>query len=461
MKSLGTTSLALRNLDKSKAAFFASALIAAFAYGFASGKFRIFPYGILAESGRAAIDVWGHWRSYVGSSPTRWLKPARVAGAGVTIRAEGLYQDGLTLVSSLFDGDVGIRLIRPDGTTFHAWRIRYLDIWNKRELAALQLKPLANWDVGVMGVHLFPDASVVFTFNDGGLVKLDKCGHIVWKRTYLTHHSIASSEDGTLWVPSAKPPVTAGHAAGVAPLVQPFIEDTVLQLDLNGNALREISVAKLLLKNGLEGLLLANGVTATVNLTDDFTHLNKVAVLQSADAGSFPLFRAGDVLVSLRNLDLIFVFDPDSQLIKWYQVGPWLRQHDPQFTHDGRISVFDNHSDNADGRLFGGSRIVRVDPNTRAVQVVYAGSREAPFYTDIEGEHSYLPNGNLLISESMAGRIFEVDPRGRIVWEFVNRYDKAHIVAETNAYGRFASNYLQSVDWSCGGKSGQESGDGA
>jgi len=451
MKWLRTTSPALRNLDKSKAAFFASALIAAFAYGFASAKFRLFPYGILAESGRAASDVWGHWRSYVGSAPTRWLKPARGAGAGVTIRAEGLYQDGLTL----FDGDVGIRLIRSDGTTFHAWIIRYLDIWNEREQGALQLKPLANWDVGVMGVHLFPDASVVFTFNDGGLVKLDKCGHIVWKRAYFTHHSITSSEDGTLWVPSAKPPVAAGHAAGVPPLVQPFIEDTILQLDSKGSTLREISVPKLMLKNGLESVLLANGVTATANLTDDYTHLNKVNVLQSPDAGSFSVFKAGDVLVSLRNLNMVFVFDPNSQLIKWYQIGPWLRQHDPQFTHDGKISVFDNHTDNADGRVFGGSRIVKVDPNTRAVEVVYAGSRESPFYTDIEGEHSYLPNGNLLISESMAGRIFEVDRRGRIVWEFVNRYDEARVVAETNAYGRFAASYFQSVDWSCNGKSVQ------
>jgi len=60
MKSPGTTSLAFRNLEKSRAAFFASALIAAFAYGFASGKFRLFPYGILAESRRAAVDVWSH-----------------------------------------------------------------------------------------------------------------------------------------------------------------------------------------------------------------------------------------------------------------------------------------------------------------------------------------------------------------------------------------------------------------
>jgi hypothetical protein len=441
--------------DKSKLVFFASALIAAFAYGFSAAKFRLFPYNVLAESQRAGIDLWYYWRSYVGSAPTRWLRAARKVGGGVTIREGGLYQDGVTLVSSLFDGDVGLRLINPDGTTFHAWRIRYLDLWNEQEQVALQLRPVVNWDVGLMGAHVFPDASIVFTFNNGGLVKLDKCGHIVWKRTYLTHHSIFSSEDGTLWAPSVKGTVATGRAMGLAPLVPPFIEDTVLQLDSNGSVLREISVPKLMLKNGLESVLLANGVTATANLTDDYTHLNKVTVLQSADAGSFPLFKAGDVLVSLRNLNMVFVFDPNSQLIKWYQVGPWLRQHDPQFTHDGKISVFDNHTDNADGRVFGGSRIVKVDPNTREVQVVYAGNRQSPFYTDIEGEHAYLVNGNLLISESMAGRIFEVDHSSRIVWEFVNRYDEARVVAETNAYGRFAASYFQSVDWGCSSKSEQ------
>jgi hypothetical protein len=36
------------------------------------------------------------------------------------------------------------------------------------------------------------------------------------------------------------------------------------------------------------------------------------------------------------------------------------------------------------------------------------------------GKHEWLPNGNMLITESMKGRAFEIDTEGNIVWEFVN-----------------------------------------
>ena len=36
------------------------------------------------------------------------------------------------------------------------------------------------------------------------------------------------------------------------------------------------------------------------------------------------------------------------------------------------------------------------------------------------GKHEWLPNGNLLVTESEKGRAFEVDQQGNIVWEFVN-----------------------------------------
>ena len=80
----------------------------------------------------------------------------------------------------------------------------------------------------------------------------------------------------------------AGARTPFANIVGPFIEDSVLQLDEGGRILREISVAELLMHNELESVLLANGVTATRNLTDDYTHLNKVALLASQDAPAFP-----------------------------------------------------------------------------------------------------------------------------------------------------------------------------
>jgi len=36
------------------------------------------------------------------------------------------------------------------------------------------------------------------------------------------------------------------------------------------------------------------------------------------------------------------------------------------------------------------------------------------------GKHQWLPNGNMLITESMAGRAFEIDNKGTMLWEYFN-----------------------------------------
>jgi hypothetical protein len=48
----------------------------------------------------------------------------------------------------------------------------------------------------------------------------------------------------------------------------------------------------------------------------------------------------------------------------------------------------------------------------------FTGSPEQPFYSATCGTAQRLPNGNTLITESDAGRAFEVTPGGDIVWEF-------------------------------------------
>ena len=50
------------------------------------------------------------------------------------------------------------------------------------------------------------------------------------------------------------------------------------------------------------------------------------------------------------------------------------------------------------------------------------------------GNHQWLPNGNVLITESWQGRAFEVNPRGEIVWEYVNYVDDGVVGRITSVY---------------------------
>ena len=63
------------------------------------------------------------------------------------------------------------------------------------------------------------------------------------------------------------------------------------------------------------------------------------------------------------------------------------------------------------------SRVLEIDPVTLELVWTYAAANF--FSTNISGAQR-LPNGNTLITEGAPGRVFEVTPERRIVWEFMN-----------------------------------------
>jgi hypothetical protein len=69
-------------------------------------------------------------------------------------------------------------------------------------------------------------------------------------------------------------------------------------------------------------------------------------------------------------------------------------------------------------------------------------------YTEVRGGHQKLSNGNLLITETLAGRIIEVTPDGDIVWEYINRYDDDEVAWLSDAV-RYPEGYFKVSDWSC------------
>jgi len=88
-----------------------------------------------------------------------------------------------------------------------------------------------------------------------------------------------------------------------------------------------------------------------------------------------------------------------------------------------------------DNRTFDGrSRVVKYDVGSD--EVVWSYSRDG-FYSLGTGAEQLLPNGDLLITESQKGRIFEITLDGRIVWEYLNPMrmdDDETIVGFTRAY---------------------------
>ncbi|MXX32034.1 MAG: hypothetical protein F4Z51_07360, partial [Chloroflexi bacterium] len=95
-------------------------------------------------------------------------------------------------------------------------------------------------------------------------------------------------------------------------------------------------------------------------------------------------------------------------------------QHHANLLADGRILIYDNGMHRLQDLSY--SRIVAVDPETDKVDVIYQGvPREQFFSAHISGV-SQLSNGNFLVTEGAAGRLFEIDGRGQVVWEWVSPF---------------------------------------
>jgi outer membrane protein assembly factor BamB len=145
----------------------------------------------------------------------------------------------------------------------------------------------------------------------------------------------------------------------------------------------------------------------------DVLHLNSVEVIDRDTAFA----RSGDLLVCLRSLDLVLVIDRQLERIVWgWSDGQTIldRPHHPTLLANGNLLVFDN------GWRRGTTRVVEVDPLSSQVVWQYPQEPSPRFFTKRGGLAQPLPNGNLLITESDRGHVFEITRSGDVVWDFWN-----------------------------------------
>ena len=389
----------------------------AFLLGTAVGIFRVFPYGPINEAFTAAATLLRSPTGFGAAvNEAHHLYPVRYPQSGVTVHRRDAVQPGITLVSGYWwQGNrwqPAIRLMDMEGTVLHEWTVHPDRYWPTSPYTDHVAGVMNNANNYVHGSWLLPDGHVVFNVEYAGMVRLDACGAVVWTLPYRTHHSVSRDDNGNFWA--------SGLIWREAPVekyvhMRPrFVDETMLQISPDGEILREIFILESMYDSGY------GGIFASTSTTLDVTHMNDVEVLSAAMADAFPLFEAGDILVSLRNIGTVVVVDGKTERVKWHMQHPLVKQHDPDFEPDGHIVIFDNRDDmTQSGMRLGPSRLLRVNPVTNEFSTVYPLSDAEPFYTQTGGKHQLLANGNRLITESNAGRVFEVSPDGEVLWNWV------------------------------------------
>lgn len=425
-----------------EALFVLSCAAALFGFGTIVGHYEVFPFPVLKYAVESVVAVASERDTLLGRRPTQFLLPARYDGNGVTRHDPTAVAPGLTLLYGFFEGGNQIRLIRADGTVVHRWPVKYSDYFpDPTHVAPDENIPRTDWNAEIHGALPLPDGSIVFNFNYLGSVKLDRCGATQWTIPLMTHHAVSLAQDGSLLIPKWE--YVEQRDPRYANIHPPYYDESILKVSQAGEILGEISLLEVFYKNNYQGVL------ARGRASGDIIHVNDVDELPPALADRFPMFAAGDLMLSMRRGSMVIVIDPQTLRIKWYQSGPWQGQHDPDFLPNGRILIFNNNDDGRGaGAVFGGSNVMEVDPATGALTYRYGLTRDQYMFTESSGKHQELPGGSLLVTEAKAGRVFEADARGTIVWEFVNRYDDRDVAVVTEGT-RYPEEYFDVADWSC------------
>jgi hypothetical protein len=390
-------------------------------YGYASGDYKDEAIRIQREDNA----------DYSGFAPIPTTAAIKIPG--LMMKADpAIMSKGWRVLSGAFQINGGIEnavlLVSPD--------LEIVRTWILDEIPVGGLKPAAKYRKFVHGVEILPDGSVIFTFDNSiSLQKFNACGEREWAIAGDFHHAVTLDDTAkSLWTFSDQKTIA-----------QVSVED--------GSILRKISMDEIIAKNPMIDILEirrhhatdlgTNSRNTTGKWLYDRHHLNDVDPLPAALADRFDGFNAGDLLLSARSLNLVFVLDPRSLEIKWWRIGAVQRQHDPDWLASGEIMVLNNRM----SRDF--SEVVTIDPKTFDKTVLLDG-RNHKFYTRIRGKHELLDDGTLVVTSPQQGRAFEVTGNGDVAFEVINvkpgTENLNYVISDLKWLPR---DYFHREDWQC------------
>ena len=305
--------------------------------------------------------------------------------------------EGYTLFSSAFGYTE--YLIDLNGMVVHTWPI------TKSQLA--ELRPNGNL--------------MVDRYLDGaGLDELAPDGTKVWHWDGPYHHDfeILPNDNIVCLTSRTEPCPSRLFPPSLAP--ETLRNDVVVEIDRKGEIIWEFPfiehIDEICDLSGLPLPIPHANISADGEIQlqprSDWAHTNTIEVLPDTQLGrEDSRFRAGNLLFCFRSLDIIGTIDREKNAVVWawgLEIidGP----HQPTMLEDGNILLFDN------GTYRDYSIAREINPATEEIVWQYEDRKD--FYSPYRSGVQRLPNGNTLICESDAGRIFEVTTDLKVVWDY-------------------------------------------
>jgi hypothetical protein len=408
------------------------AVIVGFAYGLAAGTYQLFPY----QTVRSWVHAFRHESR--ASSPT--AEPAELddgdrqrletlgylpsyeaapAKTGLIALQSDRVSPGFSFYVSAHAPEA--HLVTLNGTTLHSWRYDFGAACPERSVpAATREHPTEDYDSDSpeawrawrqgywRRAALLPGGDALAVFDYDGLIRVDVDSKLRWALCDAYHHDISLDEDGRIYALRR----TERSLAEIHPK-RAFQDDSIDVLSPEGELLQRVSVVDAL-RSSPYASHLKRIDRQMLSEHGDILHTNAVKVLGRHPAAENSAFRPGNVLISIKHLDLIAVVDMELEQVVWALSGMWRYQHEPVLLDNGNILVFDNA-----GRG-GRSRVLEFEPATQRIVWSYPQPGDHDLMSGCCGSVRRLSNGNTLITESSPGRALEVTGAGEVVWEWLN-----------------------------------------
>ena len=391
-------------------------ILASAGYGFLVRSRHVFPYRLIRRASHA-LHISGRPKPVRHTAPVAadtaaspeairrlanlpYLNGYRAADGGGAIRIHdrALAEDGLNFFTS--GHTLEATLMDMDGTVVRTWTADPVKAFPRfAEMKRWRHPPLLR------DAELLADGGIAGIFDEVGIVRLDADSRVIWTWPGRVHHDLFVSETGTFWVLLNERRVVPGLGRE-----DPVLEDFVAEISAQGRLLRRISLVESFQRSDYAPMLARIPADK-----ENIFHTNSVTVLDGSLASRSAAFRRGNLLVSIRNLNTIAVVSPDAGRVVWALSGQWYRQHCARLLPTGHLLLFDNL-----GAMRPASRALELEPFTQEILWSYGGRPGEALLSATVGYVQRLRGGNTLITESTSGRVVEVTPNNRVVWEFVN-----------------------------------------
>jgi len=378
----------------------------------------LFPLSVAAAAGSAGGESgtpedWQRRLEMLRSVPYLSASESIVdeTTVGVQVHDDQKSCQGYNFYCTLFTGEAF--LMDMDGRIVHRWSYPH----HRRERGTDHALFLSNGDVVILKEYR-------------ELVRLDWNSRLLWRRSLQAHHDMAQAEDGTLYVILRAVRSYRGFRVTFPSIAHLTADGEVIDRWSAFDRLEELKKTldtRSFLDTILDGASdggqirppvprIRAPVPGSERKRYEYFHMNAITVLDGRQrAGRDPLWSGGNLLVCFRNVNQIAVLERSTYRVLWaWGEGELEWPHHPTLLENGHILVFDN------GVHRGYSRILELDPVTERIVWEYRSEPPEDFFSHSRGAAQRLDNGNTLITESDRGRVFEVTPKGEIVWRWQN-----------------------------------------